>query len=415
LTIHRDDDHLTEDPWVDDPPQPSHVEDAPPLDDADWDPTFALPGPDAYEVNLNGHKPAEDDKEHTSWWPVDLVELFDGTREPITPVHFTRTDGQPILYAGKAHAFNGAPESGKSWAALAATVEAINDGAKALYLDFEDTAETVVSRLLALGAEPKKVIDGLTYISPAEALWWSGKITTAGLEWADVLGARAFALAILDGVTEAMGIHGLDINSNNDVAAFYNMIPRRLQRDGTTTAQIDHIPKNREGGTRGGIGGQHKLAGIDVSFLFEVVAPFGVGQHGIARITIEKDRPGQLRQHAAGIKHDRIGEFHLISDPTTHELAARLEPITRPQSGADPGFEPTTLMQRVSVFVSECNANGQYPSQRLIEDGVSGKAEYIREAIAHLVRRGHLQKGGSGRKITDHAIITPYVAPDEDD
>lgn len=392
-------------------------DDVPPPDDShapEWLEPWELPPPTAYtlEGGSSHGQDRPDPVEHTSWWPIDLAELFNGDRELLLPTMFTRTDGQPLLYPGKAHAFNGAPESGKSWAALVACVECINAGRNVLYLDFEDGPETVVSRLLALGASPEAVVKHLHYMSPSEALQWGGKFTKANQDFETFLETADLALAILDGVTEAMGIHGLDINSNNDVAAFYNMLPRRLQRLGITTVNIDHIPKNREGGTRGGIGGQHKLAGIDVSFLFEVTAPFGIGQHGIARIVVEKDRPGQLRQHAEGAKHDRIAEFHLISDPETHELDARLEPYPS-ADGKTGGFEPTHLMEKVSDFVAECNRNDQYPSQRTIEAGVHGNAAYIRQAIANLVKHGHLQKGGAGRRITEHTIITPFTDDEE--
>jgi len=399
--------------WNPDEPAPAWTDDEAAAQFADHD--YGLPPIQAYKPQ-RAHQPEPDGgdegKERTSWWPVDLTALFDGTAEALTPTMFARNDGQPIIYPGKAHAFNGAPESGKSWAALVACVQAINAGSNVLYIDFEDTAPTVVSRLLALGADPDAILDQLTYISPVEALQWGGKFHPGNTDFEDALTARQYDLAILDGVTEAMGLHGLDLNSNKDVAEFYKMLPRRIQQTGCATITIDHIPKNREGGTRGGIGGQHKLAGIDVSFLFEVKSPFGIGQHGICQISIEKDRPGQLRQHATGPKRNRLAEFHLISDPDSHALSADLRAVA---DGTSPnkGFEPTTLMQRVSEFVAECNSNGTYPSQRVIEDGVSGKSDYIREAIAKLVMHGHLAKGGAGRRVTEHTMLAPYVAPDE--
>jgi hypothetical protein len=132
-----------------------------------------------------------------------------------------------------------------------------------------------------------------------------------------------------------------------------------------------------------------------------------------SRIHVEKDRPGQLRQHAFGTRHI-IAEFHLSSDPDTHHLTATLDPY-EPAPGAQPTFEPTTLMQRVSEFVAECNDNGTHPSQRDIEAGVKGKGEYIREAIARLVQHGHLRKGGEGRRITEHTSLEAFHAPEEQD
>ena len=350
-----------------------------------------------------------DDEDHTSWWPVDLAAMFDGTADIPTPTLFARDDGQPILYAGKAHAFNGESESGKSWAALLACVQTINAGHHVLYIDFEDTAPTVVHRLRLLGADPQVIVDRFSYIAPHDPLWVRDKITAGGLDLAALLEGRHYTLAIIDGVTEAMTMHGLDINSNNDVATFYRILPRRLKQEGMATAQIDHIPKNRETRGRGGIGGQHKLAGIDVSFVFEVTAPFGIGRHGIAKVSIEKDRPGQLRQHASG---RRVAELHLDSDKTTHALTAALKaPEDVPQQSDQ--WEPTHLMASVSDFIAECNSNGHHPSQNDIEAGVNGKGEWIRKAVANLVREGYVGKGLDGRRNHQHTLITPYTDKDE--
>mgnify|MGYP007071600386 CR=1 FL=1 len=346
----------------------------------------------------------EEGDEHTSWWPVDLGPLFDGTAETVEPTLFRRDDGQPILYHGKAHAFNGEPESGKSWAALLACVQAVNDGEDVLYIDFEDTAPTVVSRLLNLGAKPESIMARFTYMSPSDPLWWHDKVTAAGLEFHALLDERTFTLAIIDGVTEAMVLHGLDINSNNDVATFYKILPRRIQAKGSATVQIDHVPKSKEGRGRGGIGGQHKLAGIDVSFVFEVTAPFGIGRSGVARVSIEKDRPGQLRQHASG---RRLADLHLTSDVNTGLVAELKAPDTLVQKTDH--WQPTLVMHSVAEYVADCNANGLHPSQNTIEQGVNGKAETIRKAISELVRIGCVGRGIDGRRAHEHTLIQEYV------
>lgn len=383
-----------------------------------------LEGKDAFDHIAAGHGLADfipyerddeidpeaelDTSEHTSWWPVDLGPLFNGTAEQLAPSLFVRDDGQPLLYPGKAHAFNGEPESGKSWAALLACVQAVNDEHHVIYIDFEDTAPTVVQRLVQLGARPDAILDRFTYISPSDPLMWHDKVTASSLEFTEVLEAQDYTLAIIDGVTEAMVIHGLDINSNNDVATFYKTLPRRLQREGIATVQIDHVPKAKEGRGRGGIGGQHKLAGIDVSFVFEVVAPFGIGRHGVAKVSIEKDRPGQLRQHAQG---RRLADLHLESDPVA---SATLRAELKCPEGAvqhTDQWQPTHLMEAISDFIRDCNANGEHPSQHTIEDGVRGKAEYVREALAYLVRDGYVGKGLDGRRKFQHTIITEYREP----
>ena len=390
-------------------------DDAPPMTDEDidsWADPWDIPAVTAYpKPDTHLIVPDDEGTDHTSWWPVDLASLFDGTADIVTPTLFRRDDGQPIIYTGKAHAFNGESESGKSWAALLACVQSVNDGQNVLYIDFEDTAPTVVSRLLALGADPGAVLSRFSYIAPHDPLWVRDKITAGGIELATLLESRSYTVAIIDGVTEAMTLHGLDINSNNDVATFYNILPRRLKQEGMSTIQIDHIPKNRENRSRGGIGGQHKLAGIDVSFLFESTAPFGVGRHGVSKISIEKDRPGQLRQHATG---RRVAELHLESDPQTHALSASLKaPEGAPQQSDH--WQPTILMELVSDYIRDCNAVGHHPSQNDIEAGVSGKGENIRKAVAELVRSGYVGRGLDGRRNYEHTVITPYTETEEPD
>jgi 5S rRNA maturation endonuclease (ribonuclease M5) len=392
-------DHLNAGLTTDDFPE---LSDPPPDEPVGDDLDAHLPNP--IDFDLDNGQPLEDDDEHTTWWPVNLADLFNGDIEPLQPTMLARTDGQHLLYPGKHHALNGEPESGKSWGALLACYQNIVAGNPTLYIDFEDTAATIVARLLAMGADPKQVVQHFTYLAPSEPVEWRDKITGGGVEFATMLADLRFDLAIIDGVTEAMTLHGLDINSNTDVATFYRILPRRLQAGGSATAQIDHVPKSRDNRGRGGIGGQHKLAGIDVSYQFDVATPFGFGKHGIARVIVEKDRHGQLRQHANG---RRMAELHLESDPDTHDLQIEMRAAPGGTTSADgKDFVPTALMEKVSRFVEDCNTNGIRPSQRDIESGVVGKGEYVRLAVAELVRRGHLVK--DGRQKSDHTIVTPY-------
>jgi 5S rRNA maturation endonuclease (ribonuclease M5) len=394
--------------WNPDEPAPHHTD----ADAPEWLYDYELPPIPITPTDPTNTANEDDETDgRTSWWPVDLATLFDGSADLILPTMFKREDGQAIIYPNKAHAFNGEPESGKSWAALIACVQSVNAGLPTLYIDFEDTAQTVVRRLLALGADPETILANFTYISPVEALEWKDKITAGGLELLGVIESTQYALAIIDGVTEAMVLHGLDINSNNDVATFYRILPRRLKTAGSATIQIDHVPKSKDNRGRGGIGGQHKLAGIDVSFLFEATSPFGVGKHGISRISIEKDRPGQLRQHASG---KRIAELHLESDADSSTLTAAIKVPPGSTQATSDEWEPTHLMAKVASFIGECNDNDDYPSQNMIEAGVGGKAEYIRTAIANLVKHGYVKRGHSGRKATQHTLVTPYHEPENE-
>lgn len=407
---------------VEDPPSggwdPDNV---PPPTDADapeWLEDFELPPPSTYK--LNGHPPPAEDQDetpHSTWWPVDLAGLFDGSIVLPEPELFARDDGQALLYPGKCHAFNGESESGKSWAALLACVQTIKADGHVLYLDFEDTAATVVTRLLALGAKPDAVVARFHYASPGEPLEYrNGKVTLGHIDLTTMLEAHPVALAVIDGVTEAMSLHGLSTDSNDDYAKFHHMLPRRLARSGAAVVQIDHVTKDKDTRGRFAIGAQHKLAGMDGAvFSFEVVSAFGLGLHGIAKVFINKDRPGQLRNHAqtAGGKH-LVAELHMRSDPATHALAATIE---RPDTtGTTPASDttPTWWMEQISRAVE---ADGPLTSRQIEElrkpDGKAGSTPAKRKA-RDLLSGPHLRPERQGQTIYYHHI-KPYREAEPND
>lgn len=378
-------------------------------DEPPWDPydelDASLPALATYTAPkarpaANGH----DGTEHTSWWPLDLSELFSGDHHPPSPTLCPRSDGQALLYAGKCHAFNGESESGKTWAALIACVQVIRDGGHVLYLDFEDTADTVVTRLLALGARPAQVLELFHYAQPHEPIFTKGmRFTPANADLGLVLDAYDVALAVIDGVTEAMTLHGLDLLGNADYATFHGALPRRLAAAGAAVVQIDHVTKDRENRGRWAIGAQHKLAAMDGAvFSFQVAQPFGLGRHGIAKMSIEKDRPGALRQHAVG---KRIADLHLDSDADTHALAWSIETPDTPE-GDDGTTRPTIVMERVSRFLED---NPQGMSKRSIRTAVAGSNDLIDLAIDFLLE-GYItvEKDGSSHR---HVSVKPYRVP----
>lgn len=389
--------------WDDHDAPPHTDDDAPPPDP--WDLDASLPPLATYKAPktkpaANGH----DGTPHTSWWPIDLAELFSGDHQPPAPTLFTRDDGQPLLYAGKCHAFNGESESGKSWAALIACVQTIKAGGHVLYLDFEDTADTVVTRLLALGAKPAQVLERFHYAQPHEPIFTKGmRFTPANADLGHVLDTYDITLAVIDGVTEAMTMHGLSLIDNAEYATFHGALPRRLALAGAAVVQIDHVTKDKENRGRWAIGAQHKLAAMDGAvFSFAVAKPFGLGRHGITKMSIEKDRPGALRQHAKG---KRIADLHLESDPDTHALAWRIEtPDTA--EGDDGTLRPSVIMERISRHLDEFP---QGLTKRSIRTSVSGGNDMIDLAVDLLVDGGFVTVDKVGQSHL-HVNARPYRA-----
>lgn len=321
---------------------------------------------------------------HT-WRPVDLGDALDGGSIDQAPVLLAREDGARLLYNGRLHSIAGESESLKTWLALLACATVINDAHvyHALFVDYEDSADSVARRLLALGCQRDAILSRFHYVRPSEPY---------GPPAAAVLAAavpRTPAIVVIDGITEAMAAHGLDPLSNSDVAAFNARLPKPFAAAGCIVVMIDHVTKSREGRGRYAIGAQHKLSAVDgAAYTIELLKPFGHGLHGLAKIVIAKDRPGRVREHSPG---NVAGMLHLDSRPDGSVLAEIRAAGSSPEQ-SDAGFRPTVLMQRVSEYVE------QHPglSGRSIVAAVKGRNEHKRLALELLIQEGYIVRERSG-------------------
>ncbi len=64
----------------------------------------------------------------STWEPANVAAILAGGLRRLEPRMLKREDGAALLYPGKIHAFNAAPEEGKSWLALAACRERLRLG-----------------------------------------------------------------------------------------------------------------------------------------------------------------------------------------------------------------------------------------------------------------------------------------------
>ena len=337
----------------------------------------------------------------TTWTPVDLTPVLAGEYLDPPPSMLRRTDGIPLLYDGAVHTISGESESGKTWLTLLAALELLGQKQRVVFIDFEDRADRVISRLLALGAHPDQIHHHFAYIRPDRPLDDTGRhqLTPALTDT---------RLTILDGVTEAMTMHGLDLNSNEDSAHFQALLPRWIADHGPAVVLIDHVVKDKEKQGRFAIGAQHKLAGIDgAAYTVETIQPFARGKRGVAKIHIAKDRPGYVREQAFG---KVIAEFALDGSLNDVTVIAELNPPGRISGRDTTGgtFEPTHVMEKLSTFVA---ANPGL-SKKAIEDLVNGKASIKRAALELLVTRGYIRVEHGPKNAIQHYHVKPYYESD---
>ncbi|CAN5743549.1 hypothetical protein BH18ACT15_BH18ACT15_11890 [soil metagenome] len=305
------------------------------------------------------------DAEWQTTWSPDTTEGHDAPPELLT-----RTDGQPLLYPGKLHWFQGEPESGKTFAALAAVAEALNAGRTVLFVDFEDSRTSVVGRLEAMSADTSRLV----YIRPTEPL------EDKGFEDVNRLMELAPTVVVLDGVAEAMAIHGLDPIRAMDTATFVHEILDRFRDPSVTTIVIDHVARGDAGKGRYAYGSQHKLASVDgAAYRFEVVQPFSREQGGAARIDVAKDRPGFVRSFALDKQH--AGVLRVVPG---------LEVFIEPPTIAHDDDSELSYTQRRVLDVLEPEGHGLSDTEignRLASDGKGKplKRNTIKDALDELI------------------------------
>jgi hypothetical protein len=200
-----------------------------------------------------------------------------------------------------------------------------------------------------------------------------------------------------------MQLLGLDPNSSIDTAKFYAMTGRPLADVGCAVLNIDHVVKDREGRGRWAIGSQHKIAGVDVAFGLETRKPFGRGIVGaVSTLRLLKDRPGFLQQYTVGARILADVRFDSVEEGVRVELGP-------PQDTAAADFRPTALMERVSRYLT---LNGDQTSNA-IERGVTGKAQYVRQALRVLLEEGYVDARPGPRQALIHNNIRPFVEGEE--
>jgi hypothetical protein len=272
------------------------------------------------------------------------------------------------------------PESGKGWLALGAAAERIESGEHVLYVDFEDEATTVVSRLLALGVDAAAITERFHYVRPDEPLTDAGRA-----EIDELLATYEPTLGVIDGMTDALALHGVDLRDNTEVANWMRGLPMMLRNRGTAVVITDHLTKDSESRGRWSIGAQHKLAKTDVQYQLKLEEPLGRGLVGRILIRVEKDRPGHVRRLANG---KTVAEV-----VATAGADGGMELVVQQVAERDQGtWRPTGYMEKVSRAVeAEPGLN-----IRQVREAVPGGNEYIDRALDLLVHEEWMERREEG-------------------
>ena len=341
----------------------------------------------------------DDEPAPHSWRRVDLSAVLDGTWKAPEPTVGDRDDGRGLFYAGRMHAVAAEAESGKTWFGLVAVATELTRGQSCVYLDFEDDEGGICGRLLTMGIDAGVIGARFGYIRPEHPL---GQV--AAFDLAEAMGDLKPSLVILDGVTEAMSLHGLELKDNTDVAKFWQLLPRRLARTGAAVVLLDHVVKDRESRAGYAIGGVHKLNGLNgAMYLMENREPFGIGRTGRSRVLLRKDRPGQLRRYGVPAQDNLFWYCDLVVDSHGEDFAEVSLPAPQARGAVAP-VRPTAIMAKVAAAL-DGSAIGL--SGNAIEGAVGGRHDVVRYALELLINDGYVvvEKQGAAKI---HKLMKPF-------
>lgn len=346
----------------------------------------------------------------TAWGRVDLgptvAGLLDGSLSRPAPTVGRIAGGSALLYRGKVNGLAGESGAGKTWTALAAAVQTLDDGDAVLYVDHEDDAVGIVGRLLDLGAQPGDVRQRFAYLNPCQ------RPTAADLvDLVALVAELRPVLAVVDSTGEGLALDGANPNADEEVAAWFSRVPRRLasvaygSEPGPAVLVLDHVTKTDDAGLWP-IGSQRKRAAISgAQYMQRVVKPFSQDTAGAAVLVCAKDRGGNYR---AG---QRVAELTVAPGPDGG-VQAELVTVTAPGGQSGP-WRPTYLMERVSLALEKAHEDGEGPlSGRAITDRVRGKKDHVSEAAALLVEDGYATAAPGPRNSTLHTLKKPYRQAD---
>jgi hypothetical protein len=226
-----------------------------------------------------------------------------------------------------------------------------------LCLDFEDDENGVAGRLLTLQVKSDTIATQFHYVRPEAPL-----VGAALRDLDEQVHDYPCTLAILDGVTEAMTLEGLNPLDNVDIARFNGRLIRPLTDSGAAAVSLDHVTKDSQTRGRYALGGVHKLNAVSgAGYILENRGPFGIGLTGRSMVKIAKDRPGQVRRHGLPSKSGPYWYGNLVLKSHEDRWAEVWIDPPRERENAD---RPTELMAKIVQALIEHGELSQRKSWR---------------------------------------------------
>lgn len=337
-----------------------------------------------------------------SWYPVDLTAALNGEKVRPEPTILRRSDGKALFYEGQVNYLHGTDGVGKSYVALFAAVEVLEDGGHVWWLDYEDPDEvTVVGRLLDLGVKPDVIAHQFHYLHPET----EATPTAVAMVCDFVRGTKA-RLVVVDSVGEAMGLDGINEDKDAEVTPWMRRVLRPLAATGAAVLPIDHGVKNGENPLHPS-GSKRKRAQVSGShFLVDAIKPLSQEfSGGRLKLTTAKDRHGNYTRG----KTAAIIDIAIYPDGWTVK-------VLPPEVEGNAEDQKLLVVARAAVRAAKelYEETGEPPSLRLLEQAMKVKAqrETRRAGIELAVAKGALAEESGPRNARLFRFVKEFDPPD---
>lgn len=331
------------------------------------------------------------------------------------PEVFQREDGIGLFYHGKINGIYGEPETAKTWLALAAIVEALRRGERAVFLDVDHNgAEVLASRLVALQASSEPILHLLAdpdrfRIALPESPQDLTQFVADMREW--LPGGRS--VAVIDSLGEVIPMYGAASKDNDQITTVLRLLARPLAQLGSAVILIDHVAKGDGGDSGYAIGGTAKKRAINGSYIKAMTPSAGntprPGGIGKVQLMVEKNRDGHLRRYAEG-KH--IGTFVLDSSGGMQTIATFQLPAKKSERAGAAEAAAGTINRELAAKVCEHLAmvdplkNGK--GFNVLFGELKGNRTALSEVLKRLVEDGFLATSQGARGSTLYSLVQAY-------
>lgn len=338
---------------------------------------------------------------------ADLGWLLTGEAPEMPQPKYThRGDDVALFYPAEINGLVGDPESGKTWVAMTAVVEALSNGETAAMIDVDHNGPNhTAARLLLLGARLEHLADPerFRYYEPHEPEQLLAAVDDNTRRHTDVV--------IVDSIGEVFPMLGVSTNDGDEMTTALRRVCTTMKTAGCCVITIDHLPKSTDARQTGfAIGTIAKKRMIRGTYLHvEARTQPAPGQIGRMTLRILKDAFGQVRKATPG---GYAGTF--VLDSTHSETAAitrwAIERESAPVDAATGTFRPTAYMERVSRHVED-NDQATFGD---IKRAIGGKDTHLRTAIKLLIDEGFMTTIAGPRNSQLHHSISHYREAEDD-